>query len=124
MTNVLVVENNSMIRSMYIAGLGGNNYDVVATESIEQAKDALAKGFDPDVVLLDLHLGDEHGRELIRHIRKDLGRTDIKIIVATGLDLPEREIEALGADLFLMKPVELVHLLNTIQAFHASSEKR
>lgn len=119
MANVLVVENNHDIRTMYLAGLDGFGYQVNATDSITSAKSILRAGFDPAVILLDLDLNDGSGLDLVKFVRNELGRPDIRIIIATGMRLTDEQIVASGADLVLTKPIELVNLLNRVQAYSA-----
>ncbi len=117
MSSVMVVENNGLIRTMYVTGLTGFGYNVLEASSIAEAKSLLQAGAEPDVILLDLHLPDAPGHELIRYIRNDLKRKDIRIIVATGMSGPYDKLVDSGADMLLIKPIELVELLNRIQAY-------
>lgn len=119
MPSVLVVENNHDIRTMYVAGLDGFGYEVKATDSIETAKDILRGGFDPAVILLDLDLNDGSGLDLVKFVRNELCRPDIRIIIATGMRLSPEQAIATGADLVLTKPIELINLLNRVQAYSA-----
>ncbi len=117
MPSVMVVENNRLIRTMYITGLTGFGFEVFEAGSIKEAKELLNLGAEPDVILLDLHLPDEPGHELIRYVRDDLKRRDIRIIVATGMSGPYDKMVDTGADMVMLKPIELVELLNRIQTY-------
>ncbi|MBE2183036.1 MAG: response regulator [Anaerolineae bacterium] len=69
--------------------------DVLST--LEQAK--------PDIMLIDFHLSDMDGVEVIRQLRKNENYASMPIIMASGLDVQEEAIGA-GASLFLVKPFE------------------
>ncbi len=69
--------------------------DVQAT--VDEAK--------PDIMLIDYHLSDMDGVEVIRQLRKQEDYASMPIVMASGLDVQEEAIGA-GASLFLVKPFE------------------
>lgn len=114
MTNILVVENNHMVRTMYVASLSDYDYTVASARNVAEAKAHLANGFNPQIILLDLQLPDEPGQSFMHYVRVEIGRPDIRIIVITGLDLSSDQIDALNVDLVLLKPIELQNLLDHV----------
>ena len=74
------------------------------------------ENFKPDVVILDIFLGDMDGRELFEYIRQDPEHGDIKVIGITGM-LDEDKIDDMledGFDGFLIKPFDIEALRNLI----------
>jgi DNA-binding response OmpR family regulator len=61
------------------------------------------ESFQPDIILMDHHLDDMEGTEVIQQIRK-AGLT-LPIVMASGMDV-SKEALAAGADKFLIKPFE------------------
>jgi CheY-like chemotaxis protein len=57
----------------------------------------------PDVLLMDIFLGDNNGLNVIRQIRESADMKDLKIIMVSGIDKAEECLEA-GANAFLLKP--------------------
>ena len=57
----------------------------------------------PDIILLDVYLGDCNGVELVRQMRAVTDFKDIRIIMVSGID-KSVECLAAGADDFLLKP--------------------
>ena len=57
----------------------------------------------PDILLIDIFLGDHNGMDVVRQIRQMPDLTGIRIIMASGIDKRE-ECLAAGADVFLLKP--------------------
>jgi DNA-binding response OmpR family regulator len=57
----------------------------------------------PDVILLDLYLGDRNGIDIVRQLRTTDDLSGIRIIMISGIDKSE-ECLAAGADDFILKP--------------------
>jgi CheY-like chemotaxis protein len=62
-----------------------------------------ALNFRPDVVLMDVHLADADGLEILRALRQNEELTGLPVIMTSGMDL-EEQCKAAGADHFLLKP--------------------
>ncbi|MDR6991748.1 EAL domain-containing protein [Luteimonas sp. 3794] len=77
---------------------------------------ALAE-FQPDLVLMDLHMPGMDGSELTAQLRGQAAFSHIPVVFLTGDADPERQFEALevGADDFLTKPVRPRHLIAAVQ---------
>ena len=89
------------------------NITLVSTSRGENAL-ALAKEHRPDLVLLDLHLPDIPGEEVLARLRAD-GQTDaIPVIVlsADATSAHRRDLMAAGADEYLTKPIGVRELLD------------
>ncbi|GAB4442798.1 MAG: hypothetical protein Kow00120_11830 [Anaerolineae bacterium] len=59
----------------------------------------------PDLVLMDYHLADVKGLEVLVALRADPEFADLPVVMTSGLDVSE-ECKAAGADEFLIKPFE------------------
>lgn len=57
----------------------------------------------PAAVLLDVHLRDASGIDVLRDIRADVSLNDIKVIMSSGMDVKDECMDA-GASDFLLKP--------------------
>ena len=69
--------------------------------------------FRPEVVVLDLHLPDMSGLKVLEELKK----RDASVVMLTGEGQIDDAVEAmrLGAENFLRKPVEMPHLLATVE---------
>ena len=67
----------------------------------------------PDLILLDMHLPDIHGLELLRHLKADPGTAGIAVVVVSADALGQQIDAALnaGAVRYLTKPVSVAELL-------------
>jgi DNA-binding response OmpR family regulator len=114
MPTVLLVEDDSMIRTALVKALTNAGHVVSA---VGTAMDALREVAvrPPDVVVLDLGLPDVDGASALRMMRGD---SDVPIIVATARTGENNIIRLLnaGADDYLTKPFSGEHLLARISA--------
>ena len=77
----------------------------------------LAMQHHPDLVLLDLHLPDIHGYEVLQRLRAHEATRDIPIIV-TSADATTGQIERLraaGADDYLTKPLDIAQFAEAVR---------
>ena len=84
----------------------------------------LAREHRPDLVLLDLHLPDIPGEEVLRRLRADRRTADIPIVVisADATRATAERLRALGADAYLSKPIDVDEFLETVERFLATRE--
>ncbi|MBE2242547.1 MAG: PAS domain S-box protein [Burkholderiaceae bacterium] len=70
----------------------------------------------PDLILLDMHLPDIDGMELLRHLKADADLADIPVVVVSADAMPTQVEAALasGALRYLTKPVSVAAVLATV----------
>ena len=103
MLKVLLAEDDTTMVTLLKTLLSMEGYQVATLldktgdilENIRVAK--------PDILLIDIFLGDSNGLDIVRQIRQMPDLKDIKIVMASGIDKTE-ECLAAGADVFLLKP--------------------
>ncbi len=74
----------------------------------------------PDLILLDYHLGAKSGLDVLENLRQSAGGEKIPVIFTSGIDRRRQVMEA-GAQGFLQKPFdwnELVSLINSLTPNH------
>jgi FixJ family two-component response regulator len=78
----------------------------------------------PDCVLLDLHMPNMSGEQVLRQIRRMTGRPPV--VVITAHDTPETREQCLaaGAAAYLRKPLDDRLLLNAISAALSKATRR
>jgi hypothetical protein len=88
--HLLVVEDDDVQRMSIVELIGDGD---VQTTAVATGAEALAQlqSREFDCLVLDLRLPDMTGFELIERIQKELGQTNLPIIVYTGKELSEKE---------------------------------
>jgi two-component system, OmpR family, response regulator len=111
----LIVEDDNIIRRLVTNYLEDHHIQTASTSRRDKVGGLLARDR-PDLVVLDLRLGQEDGLELLREIR---AQSDVPIIIITGhrCDEADRVVGLeLGADDYITKPFGLRELLARIRA--------
>ena len=117
---VLVVDDEAPIRLLCRVNLELEGYRVLEAETLGQARSALDSD-EVDVVLLDVHVGAEDGRDLLTEIRAD--RPGLPVAFFSGTT--EREaIARAGADDLIPKPFALEELVDTVGRLAAARSGR
>jgi two-component system, OmpR family, response regulator len=112
---IFIVEDDPVMLRMVGDYLEQHNMWVVSASGRQEMAQHSAAG-EPDLVILDLRLGQEEGFDLLREIRS---RSDVPVIITTGdrRDEIDRVVGLeLGADDYLTKPFSLRELLARIRA--------
>ena len=116
MTLVLIVEDNPINRDVLGRRLERRGYNIRFAEDgpsgIQSAKD-----LKPDVILMDIGLGEMDGWETTRRIKSDPCTVDIPIIALTASAFESDREKSLAAGCcdFDTKPVDLQRLLGKIE---------
>ncbi|OKH55793.1 histidine kinase [Calothrix sp. HK-06] len=109
---ILVVEDHPETLFIYEKHLQESIYQFIATRTLAQARLALQQ-LQPTAIMLDIMLEGENGWTFLREIKGDETTCNIPVLVITIID-NEKQALALGADGFLIKPVDRLPLLNKL----------
>jgi len=112
---VLVVEDRPDTMMMYERHFLGAGYQVLPARSLREARDALSH-VRPHAIVIDIMLRGEDTWEFLTELRRRDETRDLPLIVVSSVD-DERKGLALGADAYVVKPIEpsrLVELLNAL----------
>jgi len=112
---ILVIEDESNIRSFAKTILEANDYQVVTADTC-QSGIMLFSSHRPDLVLLDLGLPDKDGLEFIRTIRNQQEPTPILVLSARTGETDKVEALDLGANDYITKPFGTAELLARVRA--------
>jgi len=112
---ILLVEDDPATAKSIEMMLTHANLNVYTTALGEEGVE-LAKLYDYDLILLDLHLPDMNGHEVLRQLR--LARVNTPILILSGADDTESKLKGFGfgADDYLTKPFHREELVARIHA--------
>lgn len=109
---VLIVDDDAAIRLLCRVNLELEGHRVVEAAYLEQARSLLADET-VEVVLLDLHIGNERGLDLLRELRRD--RPEIAVALLTGSPQERSPDVEAKADAVISKPFEITELGRTVR---------
>ena len=113
MADILVIDDNAVIRNILIFTLR-NDYDVtVANNGKEAIVAAESKQF--DVIITDIEMPEMNGLEFVVEMRKNKSYAQTPILIVTAnLEENKEKIKASGASGWLLKPFDPKKLLETV----------
>ncbi len=110
---ILVIEDNAVTGQLIQSQLTSSGYEALKCERPERALEMAAE-HQPDAITLDLLMQPVHGLEVLLQLKNDPRTSKIPVIVVTVMDQPGVGA-ALGADEYLIKPVDKVTLLAAVE---------
>jgi DNA-binding response OmpR family regulator len=110
----LLVEDDDRIRAALRLALGEEGYEVVEAADVAEGLAAFERE-KPDVLLVDVMLGNSDGRDLIREVRM---RSQVPIIITSARGDTTDVVAGLeaGADDYVVKPIVVKELAARIRA--------
>jgi DNA-binding response OmpR family regulator len=100
---VLVVDDDIDLLMLMERKLQQNGYLVESAVSLSEAEYILSL-FKPDLVLIDINVGGEDGRQLCWKIKHAAQTVKTKVMLMSGLYYPLNKVMLFGADDFIAKP--------------------
>src|SRR5690554_42014 len=107
--NVLIAEDNNLLRHHLVERLTGSGYQVLAAGDGREAQH-LSREYTVEIAIIDLGLPAMDGFELIRSIRTDGKAFPILVLTARGNWQDKVEALQLGADDYVVKPFQFEEL--------------
>lgn len=106
---ILIIDDQSQLLSLMRRILEDEQYQV---SILQDGKDAFSqmKNQLPDLLILDLKLGEVSGQDILKQLKEDAVTAEIPVIVYTAAVLEAEEVEELiSSDHRLYQRVHLVH---------------
>lgn len=111
-SSVLVVEDHAETLFTYEKYFADSIYQMIPARTLEQAEQALRQ-VKPVAIILDILLEGENTWEFLAQLKQDTTTQQIPVLVISVVD-NEKQTKALGADAFLVKPVDRSLLLSQL----------
>ena len=118
MKKVLVLEDESSIRSFIVINLIRAGYEVVEAETGEEALEKLSENPDVRVTLLDIMLPGIDGFEVCRRVRAAYPHIGIIMLTARSQEMDKVTGLMTGADDYVTKPFSPAELTARIDALY------
>lgn len=112
MAKVMLAEDDPTMVNLLMTLLKMDGFEVVTLDAHEDVPAAVQREY-PDALLLDVHLSNQSGLQILDVIRGSDATRAVHVIMISGLNLRDECLKH-GADGFLLKPFmpeELVKLL-------------
>jgi CheY-like chemotaxis protein len=111
---VLIVEDDLDIRDTLAQILEFEGYRVHGAENGKEALEKLHNGSKPGLILLDLMMPVMDGWQFRVEQKKDSNLSNIPVVIISADGRAGQKANEIGAVGYLLKPVELETLLNTV----------
>jgi CheY-like chemotaxis protein len=121
--HILLVEDDDTNRKLVRIVLGGG-YRISEAASVDQAL-SLLQHEKPDLLLLDIRLGNGSGLDVIRAVRADPAFDQLPVLAITAQAMKDDESRflAAGFDAYLSKPIDTRRLPQVVERFIREGRK-
>ena len=120
---ILVVEDNELNLKLFCDLLRAHGY---AVEPVRDGREAVetARGFVPDLIVMDIQMPHISGLELIEQLKADseLSATPIMVVTACAAKGDEERIRDAGAEGYVSKPISVMKFVEAVRALLEAAE--
>ena len=113
MPRILVVDDEKSIQILYAEALAEEGYDVIATSDGSTVMNLIAQER-PDLIVLDIRLGEYNGLDLLQDVRNSFH--DLPVILCTAYATFKDDLKSIAADDYVVKSSDLQELKYKIRA--------
>src|SRR4051812_12974751 len=111
---ILLIDDCAAARDLLTTILSVEGYVVETAPNGHTALLRLEAGSPPDLILMDLVMPVMSGWDFLRHRRGDPRLRAIPVVIFSGLGQGPAEVESLGADASVTKPIDEEELIDTL----------
>jgi DNA-binding response OmpR family regulator len=117
---ILVVDDDLDLLMLLDRRLKKEGYDIETAASLPEAEEIIAT-FSPHLILLDINVNGEDGRQLCWRLKKSEIYKEVKVLIMSGYDYSNSRAALFGADNLLPKPLHTDILVHLVEA-HLNSK--
>ena len=115
MSKLLIVDDSVALLDVMKNILERNGYKVKTLNKSPGIYKEISE-FHPDLLILDIYLAGEDGREICKEIRKNVETKDMCILVFSASPKTLENYKTYYADDFIEKPFDITHLMEKIKS--------
>jgi len=119
---ILLLDDNKDLLQIVQIILKGQGYETVLASCIEEAAQKI-KIHKPALILMDVFISDQDGREFCNKLKNDEETSNIRVIMMSGYDNNLGLMTLVSADDFMQKPFDYNDLLSRVQKQMISSNQ-
>jgi len=116
MNRILIVDDNSDILQVMQILLASRGFEVEVTTKGDETFEKI-DSFQPNLILLDIHLSGIDGRDICRTIKTSDEFKDIPVILFSSNRIKGTKLAETLADEFVAKPFDIHELISKINHF-------
>lgn len=115
MARILIVDDSPTVVKVFSKFLHAQGHECISASDGAQAFTS-AQEHKPDVILMDVVMGDHNGFQACRRLKRDASTRDIPVVLVSSKATEADEFwgRRMGASAYLRKPVTPQDLLETI----------
>src|SRR5580698_8713583 len=114
---ILVLEDKLEMMMMYRSYLKNTGFQLIPASTVREAQEVLER-LRPRVMILDVVLRSEDSWRFLADLKKDARTRDIPVVIASTIEDQAKAFH-LGADDYLLKPVERAPLMESLEQLTA-----
>ena len=111
---ILLVDDNRDLLQIIQIILKGQGFETVLASSIEEAEIKI-KIHNPALILMDVFLSDQDGREYCNYLKSEALTRNIRVILMSGSELNMNMMSRIHADDFMEKPFDYNDLVSRVE---------
>lgn len=112
--NVLIAEDDPVLRNLYVKKFTVNGYAIRTAENGQQALEELSKSV-PDVLVLDIHMPVMDGLQVLGQLPKDRSYAVIMLSNFTDTENQQKAKDLGADDYFVKKDMTIKSLLEMVE---------
>ena len=117
MTKILIIDDEVNVRRLYGEELRNEGYHTVSAATVAEALAAVEQE-NPDLIVLDIKLGEESGIDCLMKIAKQ--RKNLPVILNSAYSVYRDNFQTWAADAYIVKSVDLAPLKEKIKELLAA----
>ena len=118
---ILIIDDDLDLLMLLDRRLQKEGYEIETAASLPEAEEIIAT-FSPHLLLLDVNVNGEDGRQLCWRLKKSEIYKEIKVLIMSGYDFSTSRATLFGADNLLPKPLHTDILVHVVEA-HLNPKK-
>lgn len=110
---ILIIDDDIDLLMLIERSLLKAGYEVETAVSLPEAEEIMLY-YEPHLVLLDINVRGDDGRQLCWKLKKSAQTSGIKVLIMSGFDFSVSRAALFGADELLAKPLHTEYLLHKV----------